>query len=354
MGQRSGVGLVELAILEALDGVRAWPGRSGVRCEQILAVLEDELGLARGYAYQVLIDLTQSWKLPVPLVEGIGNFGGRGNDPPASPRYTEARLSPVGQLALAAERGQIAPVPIGMINGNTHREGLRPPFRPAAVIDTIRQVVARPRLPGPVITSMMGPPDFITGCTVSGDLAALAAGQIAELGLHSRVVVTDAAHVAVRMAKAAIPGQERQPRLFTRDPSRPVIVVDNFPPYANPDEAADSIVSRSEVQDWEERHPELGALTRLPIRNVLDESSMRGGPWLVCLPADGAALEELREQLLKIWGVSIYITTRLPRPLPTMIRTWIRAYQHEDLPASLTALENALASGHQKRAMTEN
>jgi hypothetical protein len=121
MGQRSGVGLVELAILEALDARRGRRGRQSVSCEKVLAALENEVGLARGYGYQVLIDLAQPWKLPVPLVDGIGNFGGRGNDPPASPRYTEARLSPVGQVALAAERGQIAPVPIGMINGNTHR-----------------------------------------------------------------------------------------------------------------------------------------------------------------------------------------------------------------------------------------
>src|SRR5258707_15728966 len=59
--------------------------------------------------------------------------------------------------------------------------------------------------------------------------------------------------------------------------------------------------------------------------------------------------EMLRDQLLKVHGVSIYITTRLPRPLPAMIRTWIRANQDEDLPGSLTALENALASRQQKR-----
>jgi hypothetical protein len=101
--------------------------------------------------------------------------GSRGNDPPASPYYTEVRLSPAGQIALAAERGQIAPVPIGLINGNTHRQGTRPPFRPAAVIGTLRQVLAWPRLPARQITAIMGPPDFITGCTVTGDLAALAA-----------------------------------------------------------------------------------------------------------------------------------------------------------------------------------
>jgi DNA gyrase/topoisomerase IV, subunit A len=226
MGQRSGVGLVELAILETLDARRAWPGRRASPCLKVLAALEDELGLVRGYAYQVLIDMALPWKIPIPLIEGQGNFGGRGNDPPASPYYTEARMSPAGQIALASERSQIAPVPLGLINGNTHRQGTRPPFRPAAVIDTIWQVLARPRLPARQITTLMGLPDFITGCAVTGDLAALAAGQRTELGLHARVTVTDAAYVRARVAKAAVPGYT--PPRYTQDASRPVIIVDKL------------------------------------------------------------------------------------------------------------------------------
>lgn len=345
MGQRSGVGLVELAILEALDARRARPGGRPVRCERLLAALEGELGLARGYAYQVLIDLAQPWKLPVPLVEGRGNFGSRGSDPPASPRYTEARLSPAGQVALAAERGEIAPVPIGMINGNTHREGIRPPFRPAAVLDAIRKVLLRPRLSGALITGLVGPPDFITGCTVTGDLAALAAGQHAELGLHARVMVTDAAQVRDRVTRAAVPGH-RPPGW---DPSRPVIVIDKFPPYTNPDEVSLSISKRAGEYSWHARHPELATLTGLPVKDLADLSTSRGGYWFACLPSDGTPPEVLRDQLLKVYGVSLYITARLPRPLPAMIRTWTRACQHEDLTGSLTALENALASRAQRR-----
>jgi hypothetical protein len=345
MGQRSGVGLVELAILETLDVLRARRGREPVPCEKVLAALEDEMELTRGYAYQVLIDLAQPWKLPVPLVQGIGNFGGRGSDPPASPRYTAAQLSPVGQVVLAAERGQIGPVPVGMINGNTHRQGLRPPFRPAAVIDAIRQVLHRPRLSGSQITDIVGRPDFITGCTVTGDLAALTAGQHAELGLHARVTITDAAHVRGREIKAAVPGQ--RPLRLTRDPDGPVIVIDKLPPYANTDEVIRSIADRAEGRDWHSRHPELGALTRLPVKDLHDRSSGRGGYWFTCLPSDGTPAEVLRDQLLKVYGISIYITTRLPQPLPAMIRTWARANQDEDLAASLAALENAMASPQQ-------
>jgi hypothetical protein len=186
MGERSGVGLVELALLEALDERRAWHNRRPVSCLKLLLALEDGIGLARGYTYQVLIDLALGWRLPVPLIEGQGNFGDRGNDPPASAYYTEARLSPAGETALAAERGDIAPVPIGLINGNTHRQGTRPPFRPAAIIEAIRQVLVRPKLTARQIAAIAGPPDFMTGCTVTGDLDAFFAGQRTELGLEAR------------------------------------------------------------------------------------------------------------------------------------------------------------------------
>jgi hypothetical protein len=341
MGKRSGVGLVEVTILEALDARRAWPGRRATSCRKVLATLDDELGLAPGYTYQVLIDLALPWQIPVPLVEPWGNFGSQDGFPAASPPYTGARLSPAGQVALAAERGQIAPVPIGLINGNTHRQGTRPPFRPAAVIDAIRQVLARPGLPTAQIIDLVGAPDFVTGCTVTGEVSALAAGQRTELGLQARVTVTDAAEVATRVARAAIRGYE--PPGFTRDPARPVIIVDNFPPYVSTSDVAVSIGKRAREYHAQTGHPELNALTGLPLADLHDLSTS-GDCWLVCLPASGTPAEAVREQLLTVHGVTIYVPVGLPRPLPTMIRSWVRAHRDEDLTASLTALEDALAS----------
>lgn len=190
----------------------------------------------------------------------------------------------------------------------------------------------------------------MTGCTVSGDLAVLAAGQRTELGLHARVTVTDAAQVAARVTKAAIPGHE--PPRYTRDASRPVIIVDKLPPYANTDDTVASIANRAQEHAWQSRHPELGALTGLPIKDLHDLTA-DGDCWFACLPADGTPPEVLHDQLLKVYGLSIYVSVGLPRPLSTMIRTWIRDHQHEDLHASLTVLENALASRGQKRLTYE-
>lgn len=50
--------------------------------------------------YDALARMTQSWSLRVPLVDGQGNFGSMDPDPPASMRYTEARLARVANYLL--------------------------------------------------------------------------------------------------------------------------------------------------------------------------------------------------------------------------------------------------------------
>ena len=45
--------------------------------------------------YDALVRLAQPWSLRYPLVQGQGNFGSMGNDPPAAQRYTECRMAPL-------------------------------------------------------------------------------------------------------------------------------------------------------------------------------------------------------------------------------------------------------------------
>jgi DNA gyrase/topoisomerase IV, subunit A len=183
LSERSGVGAVQVAILEALA---ATTGRGFRSNEHVLREAENFIGLAPWYAYPVLVDLAQPWKMPITLVDGHGNFGSRGNEPAASRRYTESRLTEAGRVVLKAEHQDLAPVPVGLINGNTYRDGTQPPFRPQAVIEAIRHVIRHPRATAQAIVSMIGPPDFITGCTVTGDLDAFTSGQPTELRLQAK------------------------------------------------------------------------------------------------------------------------------------------------------------------------
>lgn len=175
-------------------------------------------GLAPGYAYEVLCDLARPWTTPVNLVHGQGNFGSRGNDPPANFRYTQARITRAGRVALAAERGETAPLPIALINGNTYREGLRPPLRPRAIIDAVREVIKRPEVPDKELAGIVGLPYFLTGCMVTGSLAALAAGRRTELRLQARLSISD---------------------------DRTKVVIENIPPNISTDDVAHIIASRA-------------------------------------------------------------------------------------------------------------
>ncbi|HET9427024.1 MAG TPA: DNA gyrase subunit A [Allosphingosinicella sp.] len=50
--------------------------------------------------YDALARMTQDWSMRVPLIDGQGNFGSMDPDPPASMRYTEARLAKVAMTLL--------------------------------------------------------------------------------------------------------------------------------------------------------------------------------------------------------------------------------------------------------------
>ncbi len=50
--------------------------------------------------YDALARMTQDWSLRLPLIDGQGNFGSMDPDPPASMRYTEARLKKVANALL--------------------------------------------------------------------------------------------------------------------------------------------------------------------------------------------------------------------------------------------------------------
>jgi DNA gyrase/topoisomerase IV subunit A len=254
--------------------------------------------------------------MPVSLITPYGNFGSRGDDPAANFRYTESRLSPAGQVALAAERGELAPVPLGLINGSTHRGGTRPPFPPEAIIKALRLALRRPKATSAELIAIVGRPAYGNGCTVTGDFAALAAGRPTVLRLEARVTIDDHNHV----------------------------VIENFPPNANPDRTVQHIAARAAPPDWAPEHPALHRHTRLPLQDIRDESSAaRGIDRIVCVPRRGTSPGELRARLMDMYGVFTTVEVALSRPLAATIRGWVRAYQGEDLLASLAALEDALS-----------
>ena len=144
----------------------------------MLDVLESEQDFGARYAYPLLQDLAAPWRRHLPLLDPSGNWGSQYGDPAADARYTEVRLSEVGALALAAERGEVGPIPLGLVEGSLYRDGPVPPFAPDRVLEALTTGAAD-----------AGPPVLPTGGTVDGDIEALLAGRRARLRLGCTVVV---------------------------------------------------------------------------------------------------------------------------------------------------------------------
>jgi len=98
---RDGLKPVHRRILYACSEGGFVPGRPYRKCAKIVG---DVMGNYHPHGdsaiYDALARMTQDWSLRVPLIDGQGNFGSMDPDPPASMRYTEARLAKVAMTLL--------------------------------------------------------------------------------------------------------------------------------------------------------------------------------------------------------------------------------------------------------------
>ena len=190
MTDRTGLGVVEISVLEALDELGARPELPYVKCARVLQLLTDEHGVSPRYGYDALCSLARPWLVHLPLVDFHGNLGSADEaDRPANPRYTEARLSTAGALAIAAERATGPRLPIGLVNGDLHVDGSSPAFSPSRVVDTLLALLDDPEMPDGDLVQRVGPPAFPTGCRVECDGAALTAAAPTTLMLTARLTV---------------------------------------------------------------------------------------------------------------------------------------------------------------------
>jgi DNA gyrase subunit A len=91
---RDGLKPVHRRVLYAMYDGGYRPDRGYFKCSRIVG---DVMGNYHPHGdtsiYDTVVRLAQPWSLRYPLVDGNGNFGSPGNDPPAAMRYTEARMA---------------------------------------------------------------------------------------------------------------------------------------------------------------------------------------------------------------------------------------------------------------------
>ena len=100
MSERTGLGPLELAVLRSVSATAGPAGRHALTTT-MLEHLEAAEGIGPAYGLTVAADLGSSWRVHLCLLDLEGNWGGVGRAPPADPWYTQVRLSPLGELALA-------------------------------------------------------------------------------------------------------------------------------------------------------------------------------------------------------------------------------------------------------------
>jgi DNA gyrase subunit A len=98
---RDGLKPVHTRILWAMYDGGYRPDRGYNKCARVVG---DVMGNYHPHGdsaiYDTLVRLAQPWAMRMPLVDGQGNFGSPGNDPPAAMRYTECRLAPLAMEML--------------------------------------------------------------------------------------------------------------------------------------------------------------------------------------------------------------------------------------------------------------
>jgi DNA gyrase subunit A len=188
---RDGLKPSQRRILFAMYELGVLPGRKTLKCARIVG---ETMGKYHPHGdmaiYPTLVHMAQPWAMREMLVEGQGNFGSVEGDPPASMRYTEARLRHLGAaLMFDMDKDTVdfvpnydgehmepkvfpAAFPNLLVNGGTGiAVGMATNMAPhnlGEVIDGICAQIDNPDITLEELMQHIKGPDFPTGCTICG------------------------------------------------------------------------------------------------------------------------------------------------------------------------------------------
>ena len=188
---RDGLKPSQRRILYAMNDLGVMPNRKHLKCAKIVG---ETMGNYHPHGdqaiYPTLVHMAQPWAMRERLVEGQGNFGSVEGDPPASMRYTEARLAPLGAVIMEdmdKETVDFVPnydetrteptvfpaaFPNLLVNGGTGiAVGMATNMAPhnlGEIIDGVCAQIDHPDITLKELMQHIKGPDFPTGCMVCG------------------------------------------------------------------------------------------------------------------------------------------------------------------------------------------
>jgi len=315
--ERTGLGPLETAVVLTLADAAAIPSQPYVKSSEVVRMIAECVGFGPNYAYNVICDLGRPWLTPLPLVDFHGDSGAP-DRVAAPPSFTECRLSPAGWIAAAAQRGEIGPVPIGLINGTVYQGGESPPFRLGKIVAAVLRALDDPSAPDAELGRIAGKPRFPGGCELGGEIDAVLAGEAGLLVLRCRL----RAH---------------------HEAGRHWIDVTRLPPQVGASALVDYLNARGNglrllALDWPwPRSDE----SRLPFRGVEDLTD--GKPWgetvlVRCNLEPDADMTECLRLLRAQPGIRIDVRAHLPKSLGGLIRSWADSHRSEDVASGLQRL----------------
>ena len=200
---RDGLKPVQRRILYAMDEIGSRPGTAYKKSARIVGeVLGKYHPHGDASVYDALVRMAQDFSMRYPLVDGQGNFGSVDDDPPASMRYTEARLASISTELLddidlntvdfatnfddTLSEPTVLParLPHMLINGASGiAVGMAtniPPHNLTEICDAISHLVDHPEATTQSLMSFVPGPDFPTAGIIrghSGIISAYESGQ---------------------------------------------------------------------------------------------------------------------------------------------------------------------------------
>lgn len=188
---RDGLKPSQRRILYAMNELGVQPTRKHLKCAKIVG---ETMGNYHPHGdqaiYPTLVHMAQPWAMREMLVDGQGNFGSVEGDPPASMRYTEARLQHLGAALMTdMDKGTVdfrpnydetrqeptvfpAAFPNLLVNGGTGiAVGMAtniPPHNLSECIDGICAQIENPDITIDELMEHIKGPDFPTGCILQG------------------------------------------------------------------------------------------------------------------------------------------------------------------------------------------
>lgn len=303
MTDRTGLGPLEVALLGATAAMQA-DRDTPVRTTDVLLECERADGYGPSYALPVLRDLGTWWRTHLNLFDLHGNWGTVEGDPPADPEYTEVRLSAAGWLTLGAERRELGPVPVGLVNGTHYRGGLVPPLSPRRTIALLHRLVDDEEVPEEDFDGLIA---FPTGGTLEGDLRSLYGGHRTRMLLGSRIA------------------REHPTRL----------VITGIPPGTEAQDVLGSLNARfrSPLEDRRGRRLSFQLLEHPPVDErmygtgngvvAIDDEGRYDDPIRIVLDLAADADADAAEAWARsVWPVTIHADLEFPGGLDALVRDW--------------------------------